>query len=410
MAPPEDQIGALTLKLDQYSESRYPVQRATTLFHLGTALLQVDQSKEALQPLAEATRLFKSSGMALEQAKAANMHGVALRTAGQTEAAVEAFLAALQQFHLGGHAVEEAATSYNLGLAYRDENALDRSRQAFTHAAQLFVAAGRFPEASAAAREQASILLKRGEIQEATDLLTPAVEMALRAGDMAGGGAAANMLGLTHLAAGQNEAACTAFHDALGAHPRSVRPAENAMVRANLALALERCGDTARARLSAEHTLANPAADLPVRIQVKELLKRLPPATGSELFDVLEDTSKPEWVSVIREELHRWAGSSTRTRNSCVAVWVQGQLQRRDMADQLAAGLLGGLLELPPTSFQLLVESIVAVVASLDDVGAPRIRATVRSAMTRFAPPQWQRLAAAFNAEASRTHQPEEWS
>ncbi len=57
-------------------------------------------------------------------------------------------------------------------------------------------------------------------------------------GNQAGMGAAANVLGLVHLAANRSQRALDAFSSALsalGAHPRSVRAGDFAMVKANLA-------------------------------------------------------------------------------------------------------------------------------------------------------------------------------
>lgn len=406
----EEQIAELSARLDTYHPQRYPVQHATAQFHLGTAMLQADRVVEALACLGTAEEIFGAVGLSLERAKAANMRGVALRTAGSRDQAVEAFTRAARAFRELAHPVEEAAASYNLGMASCGRNNPDDARRAFTHSAQLFVAAGRMPEAAAAAREHATLLLGLGEVSAAVELLAPAMEMAFRGRDMAGGGAAANALGLALLATGDIDAAVSAFRDAVGAHPRSVRPAEHAMAKANLALALEQGGDSARSRLAADQALGIRTAAEPVRAQAEEILKRLPPATGAELFDVLDDTPVDRWVSVVREELLRWADAVSRVRADAAAAWVDGHLRQPGRGAEFAQGLLGALLELPPASYEAVVRDIVMAVADRSTEDSERFRAAVRSGMARFALPQWQRVAATFNAASTELGEPAEWS
>lgn len=406
----EDQLAELAGRLDNYPPERYPVQHATTQFHLGTAMLQADLPAEALSALQVAEGMFDDAGMPLERAKAANMRGVALRGEGRSAEAIEAFSRAAVAFHELDHPKEEAAASYNLGLACCEIGDTTNARGAFTHAAQLFVTAGRMSEAAAAAREQGTLMLRLGEISEAVTVLEPAVEMAFQVRDMAGAGAAANILGLAHLAGGDHVNAVNAFRDALGAHPRSVRPAEHAMAKANLALALERSGDLARARLAAGQALGIRAAEGPVRDQAKLILERLPPPTGTELFDVLDDTESERWTAVVREEVLRWADATDAKRAAAAADWVAGQARQRGRGPQFAEALLGAILELPPASYELVIRAIVAAVATRDEGDAEQFRASVRSGMARFAIPQWQRLAGTFNAAATELGQPAEWS
>ena len=410
MPPLDEQIAELSGRLTRYPPQRYPVQHATTQFHLGTALLQADRVPEALAALSTAEQGFAKAGLALERAKAANMRAVGLRTAGRPDQAAEAFSFAVNEFSALGRGLEAAAASYNLGLACGDSGDLAGAGQAFTRAAELFSAAGRGAEAAAAAREHGTLLLTSGEVAAAVEMLEPAVELAFRSGDMAGAGATANALGLAHLAAAQATAAAASFRDALGAHPRSVRPVEHAMAKANLALALERAGDTARSRLAARQALGIGSAPAAVCSQAQQVLQRLPPATGAELFDVLEDTPPDSWVALVREEVLWWADASPTARAGAASAWVEGQLRRPGRGAQFAESLLGALLELPPAAFQVVVKSIVLAAAdrSLDDAQA--FRAGVRSGMARFALPQWQRLAAAFDAASAELGVAAQWS
>lgn len=406
----EEQLAELTGRVDQYPSERYPVQHATAQFHLGTAMLQLDRPGDALGPLTVAEEMFEVAGMRLERAKAANMRGVALRTTGHPREAAPSFGRAAAIFHTLDHPLEEAAASYNLGLTCCEVGETDDARQAFTHAAQLFLAAGRMSEAAAAAREKGTMMLTLGEIQGAVDVLTPAVEMAFGCRDMAGAGAAANVLGLAHLAAGDLADAAAAFRDALGAHPRSVRPAEHAMAKANLALALERSSDQARARLAAGQAMGIRTADSPVRAQAEAILQRLPPATGVELFEVLDDTPPDRWTAVVREEVLRWADAPETVRASAAVQWIDGQLAQHGRGPQFAEALLGAVLELPPDSYELVIRAVVAAVATRSDDEATQFRASVRSGMVRFAIPQWQRLAGTFNSLSTQLGQPAEWS
>ena len=70
---------SLVDKLARYPVDRYPVQHATTQFHLGSALLHVGDTAPALEALHVARRVFARSGMRLETGKATMMLGVGLR-------------------------------------------------------------------------------------------------------------------------------------------------------------------------------------------------------------------------------------------------------------------------------------------------------------------------------------------
>lgn len=405
----EDQLAGLRARLARYPADRYPVQRATCQFHLGTLLLQANRASEALSPLATAESGFAACGMALERAKATNMRGVAFRTAGDARRASESFERAVQDFHALDRPVEQAAAAFNLGLVCADRRDVAAARTALALAEELFAASGLTAQAAAAQREQGSLLLQTGDADAAIQVLAPAVEMASRGGDIPGAGTAANALGLAHLARGDVAAALEAFHRALSAHPRSVRPAEYAMVKSNLALAHERSGDTVRALLAAQQALGVSGAERPVRTQAQELLNRLPEASGAELFDVLDQEPPQLWQALVREEVLRWADGLVALRRDAAAAWVTGQLRREDRAYDLAETLLSTLLELPPPAYHRVVAALVEAVGRRSAEEADRFRAVVRSAMARFPIPQWQRLATTFDQVALEYGQPTAW-
>jgi len=411
--PSDDGGGADTAELEarlaRYPAGRYPAQHATAAFHLGTAQLQRGRVTEALRDLRTAHDVFGRLGMRLEQAKALTMHGVALREAGRPDLAGQSFDSSVQLFNKLAQPVEEAAASYNLGLTLRGQDAEVAAQQALAHARELFLQEGYVVQAGSAAREQGASLLNAGKPEAALPLLEEATTLAERGGDLAGLGAAANALGLAHLALDDADAAVLALSTAVGAFPRSMRPSEHAMAKANLALAYERTGNAARARLAARQALAVRSADPPVRAQAQQVLDRLRDASQLDLLVVLDGEPLERWPSIVREEALRWCDATESERLEAVRGFVDGLLSRPGDAYDIAESLLAVVLELPPEQYGRLVSAIVQVTGRLDESDGERVRAVVGSAMARFAIPQWQRLAGSLNAAADATGQPSGW-
>ncbi len=68
------------------------------------------------------------------------------------------------------------------------------------------------------------------------------------------------------------------------------------------------------------------------------------------------------------------------------------------------------MLELPPADYDALVDAVVRASAGRAPEDTERVEAVVRSAMARFAIPQWQRLAASFDAAATAAGLPARWT
>jgi tetratricopeptide (TPR) repeat protein len=407
VAQPEQE--SLADKLARYPVDRYPVQHATTQFHLGSALLQAGNTAPALEALTVAGRVFARAGMPLETGKATVMLGVGLRAAGRLEEAAETFTTAGQILAAADSPAEQAAAAYNLGLVLQDRHDLDGARAAWNRARELFLAAGYPAQAGAAARDQGASLLTSGDVPAALDLLEQAAALAERAGDDPGTAAAANVLGLAHLAAGDAVSAVAVLRRALAFVPRSVRPADHAMVKANLALAHEQVGHRSRARLAALQAAATPSAAAPVRAQAQQVLSRLPGNASSDLLSVLDAEVREQWVLTLREEVMRAADLPEVERRDVVRGFLDCLLARPETAYALAETLLSVVLELPPRTYTLLVESVVAACAGRPADEDERLHAVLGSAMARFAVPQWQRLAASLNAAAEASGQPATW-
>ncbi|MGI8535513.1 MAG: tetratricopeptide repeat protein [Mycobacteriales bacterium] len=399
----------LEARLARYPARRYPAQYAAAAFHLGTAQLQRRRVSEALSNLRAAHDVFGRLGMRLEQAKALTMHGVALREAGRSDLARQSFERAVTVFVELGQPVEEAAASYDLGLTLQDEGDGPSARQALSRARGLFLAAGYLAQAGAAAREEGASLLASGRFEAARALLQEATSLAERGGDLPGLGAAANALGLAQLASDDAPAAALTFSSAVGAYPRSLRPAEHAMAKANLALAHERAGSPARSRLAARQALAVHGVDPTVRAQAQEILDRLIEEAQLDLLVVLDAEPLEQWPSIIRDEALRWCDAATSERLVAVRGFLDGLLARPGTSYDLAESLLAVVLELPPQQYGTLVTAIVQGTGQLDATDGERVRAVVGSALARFAIPQWQRLASSLNTAAAAAGEPAGW-
>jgi len=406
--PPAEQDD-LRSRLDRYPVERYPVQHATTQFHLGSALLHAGETDPALSALTAAQRLFSTSGLRLEQAKAMMMVGVALRAAGRPQDAARALREASSTLAGLDAPTESAAAAYNLGLVLQDTGDAVGARAAWDHARELFLAAGYPGQAAAAARDCGGSLLAHGNATAALPLLEQAAALAERAGDDAGTAAAANVLGLAHLAVGDARSAVGVLRRALAFAPRTVRAEDHAMVKSNLALALAEDGQDARARLAAAQVLAVPAAAPPVRTQAREVLHRLGGPHPGDLLAVLDEEDAASWPALVREEFARAAATSTTEQDRLLRSTFDGLLARPGRSYDLAESVLQVVLELPPRPYASAVAAVVAACADRPDDEVDRLRSVLSSALARFAIPQWQRLVASLNDAATASGQPAGW-
>lgn len=398
----------LRSRLERYPADRYPAQHATAQFHLGTVLLEAQQLPEALDALGAAERLFAQIGMRLERAKAMMMQGIARRAVGDTDIAEREFASAAEIFAAVDQPSEVAAARFNLGLVRAEAGDLAAAWEAFATAYVGFRAAGHPLWAAAAAREHGIGRFNGGEPAAAIPLLEDAIELAGDA-DPNGAGAAANVLGLAQLSVGQPAAAVTSFRLALRWHPRSVRPAEHAMVKGNLALAYEATGDPARARITARHALIVEQAPDEVRTVAEGVLRRLPLEEGSDLFSVLDAEPVERWEIWVRDEVLRWSESDPPTRNREAARWLDQQVRRGAAGVEHAKVLLGVLLELPPAAYERIIAALVEAAAAADLVQSDRFQTVTRSAMARYPMPQWQRLVTSFTAAAEQAGHDQQW-
>ncbi len=378
-------IEDLEARLRRYPVERYPIQHATTQFHLGVVLTDAGRCDEAQIALAVAADAFDPVRLPAEHGKAMNALGAALRVAGRTTEAADAFVGAERAFAEAGLVAERGAALFNLGLVRRELGDVTAAIECFRDARALFEAPGR---AGAAARELGTSLFAAGDLEGAGEALMAAAELADRAGDAAGLGAAANALGLVHLAAERPAAAVESLRTALACHPRSVRPAELAMVKANLAVAYEAAGDAAHARLAARQALGLPVAAQPVREQARGVLARLGDGAG-DVLRVLDAEPAERWPGVLREELARWVEADPAERRVEAAAWIEGQLAR-DTGTDLCEQLLGTLLEMPPGAMEAVIRAL------LEAHGGVRFRSDLSLAAARFHGPQCARLEHAF--------------
>lgn len=402
-------VDELVSRLARYPAERYPAQHATAHFHLGAARLRGGEVGPSLESLGTASTIFGRLGMRLEQAKAMMLQGAALRAAGRHGDAVAVFRRAGEELHDLGRTAEEAAALFDLGLVLRDTSELTGAARSLAAARELFVAAEQPVWAAAAAREHGAVLVVGGDPAAAVLLLEQAVEV-LGGADDAGAGAAANVLGLARLALGQPEAAVEAFHGALGWHPRSVRPVDHAMAKANLALAHEAAGAPAKARLCARHAAGVREAPEQVRAVAAQVLARQGRSSVGDLFAVLDSEPVAHRGTWLRDELLLWTASDGTTRAAAAEGWVQEQVARGAEGIEHAEMLLGVLLELPPPEYEVVVGALVGAVHRSEEAVAERFRSVTRSAMARYPLPQWQRMAATFEAAARRHGGEDPWS
>lgn len=396
-------------RLSGYPVERYPVQHATVQFHLGSSLLHAGQPLAALEALSQAQQVFATAGMQLEHAKATVMVGVAHRAAGRSAEAVHALREAGTALAGLDAPAERAAAAYDLGLVLHDIGDRVGAHGAWEQARELFLAAGYPAQAAAAARDHGASLLAAGTPAQALPLLEQAAELAERSGDAVGAAGAANVLGLVHLALADAGSAVVVLRRALGFAPRTTRPDDHAMVKANLALAWEQAGVAPRARLAAGQALAVPEAAMPVRAQAREALVRLGGPRDDDLLTVLDQADPQEWVPLVREEVARVALAPPQVREALLRSVLDGLLTRSGQSYDLAEALLQVVLEQPPRSYGATVQAVVSACAGRAEEDEARLRAVLASAVARFAIPQWQRLVASLNDAAAASGLPGGW-
>jgi hypothetical protein len=391
-------IDELERRLVRYPAERYPVQHATAQFHLGVALTNAHAPQEGRQALERAVELFTQAGLATERATALNALGAALRDLGDAEGAARAFAEAAEEFAGRRLPLEEAAALFNLGLVRRDPEPLLRARALFAEGAAP-------AQTAAAARELGAVLLEVGDVDAAVPALEDALALAERAGDEAGRGAAANALGLARLAAGYTEEAIDVFRAAVAAHPRTVRPIEFAMAKANLSLAYERTGDAPRARLAARQALGVVSVPGAVTAQAEGVLARLGPV-ADDLGLVLDGAAADQLPAILREEVVRWSEAPPAQRALDAAQWVETQLARPELAEPW----LAALLELPPDPMEDVIASVLAALRAHAPADVERFRLDVVAATARFHVPQLERLRTTFERIAAELGQAQTWS
>lgn len=392
-------IRQLESSVRRYPAERYPVQHATAQFHLGSALFEVGRYDDAEAALAVAAAGFPPGELPREHGVALNALGALLRETRRPALAVEVLARAVAAFEQAGAGPEQGAATHNLGLARRDAGDLPGACAAFQDALQLFDAVGARAETAAAARELGACLLTVDEPEDAIAHLRSALELADRAGDTAGLGAAANLLGLAHLALDDAQHAVDVLLSAVAAHPRSVRPGPHAMALANLALAHEAAGQTARARLAAAQARAVGAADEPVHDQAAAVLERLGSPTG-DLLVVLADEPQEVWTALLRPEVARWLDLQTADRLAELTAVTRGIADAGERGITLAEAFINCALELPPDRLDTLVADTVAAAATLPSDTGEALRSRFSRAMIRFHVPQWMRLKAVFETHA----------
>lgn len=400
-------IAELETQLARHPAERYPVQHATDQFHLGVALTNAGRLNEAEAALATSARLF-SDKLRAEYAKAVNARGAALRLAGRFEESAQAFTDAAAGFEAAELPLEQGAALFNLGLVRRELDDHAGAKACFEQSREYLDWETAPTYAAATARELGATLLAAGELDAARPQLEEAVDLADRAGDTPGLGAATNALGLTLLAQDQPDEAIEAFRRTVAAHPRTVRMPDFAMAQANLALAYERAGEQARARLAAAQAVGAPSAAEPVRAQAAQTLERLGDEPGA-ILEVVDLESPERWSLILREELNRWVDAAPETRQAEARAWIEGHLERRKVGSDLAEAWLGVLLELPPDDMNSVIRATLRALEGVEQERAERFRSLVSRTMVRFHIPQWSRLEDSFNRIAGELGQEAAW-
>ncbi|CAN5689420.1 hypothetical protein BH24ACT26_BH24ACT26_02600 [soil metagenome] len=390
-----DPIAALQQRLIAYPTDRYPIQHATSQFHLGVLLTNAQRFEEATSALRSALEIFDPQRLPVEHAKALIALGASLRGAGRADEASLSFRRAAGLFRAEGLVLEEGAAWFNLGLVHADSGERERAVEHFSRARELLDESRVPAQAAAAARELGATLVAIARPLEAQPVLAEAVALAERVGDLGGLGAAANALGLARLAAGDARAAIEAFETATAANPRRVRPEGFAIARCNLALAYRRQEQAARARLAARQALAVPGAPAAVVRQASSILADLG-GRGGDLIEVLDDEPVERWLRIVGQELVRWTDIDASERRAEASSWIDGQLARPPAAAELSEALLGALLELPPDDMSAVIRGVLEALADKPRSARERFVSITSGTMARFPIPQWTRLRESF--------------
>ena len=391
-----DVLSELEDRLRRYPEERYPIQHATAQFHRGIELTNRGRLDEAADALGRAERIFDPGRLPVEHAKTLNALGAVLRLRGQAEEAAALFERAAAALMEAGQPLDAGAARFNLGLARRDAGDEEAAIAALEQARDLLDPERVPAQAAAAARELGAILLAAGDPERALPSLEGAVRLAEQSSDRAGLGAAANALGLARLATGDPVGAIDDFRSAVVAHPRTIRPAEHAMAKANLALAHEAAGDERRARIAAAQARTVAGAPDPVARQAEAVLDRLGRPRG-DLMSLLDAEPPERWPGLVRDELLRLLDEPPAERDAELGAWVGAEVARLQNGVEIVEAWLATLLELPPPDMETLVRGIVGATGRLDPEAAERVRADVGAATARFHMPQLLRLEDAFD-------------
>ena len=395
-------------RIRRHPADRFPIQHATAQFHLGLALMETNRFDDAERALAGSARLFADAGLGTERAKAENALGSLLRVRGRLDDAERAFARAITGFEAAGMHLELGAARFNRGLVQRERGDLDGALRSFEQAAELLGRDSAPAQAAAASRELGTTLMLADDPEAAARVLDRSLELARAIDDPEAVGGAANALGLAHLRTGHPEQAVEAFETALTAHPRSVRAERYAMTKANLALALERAGEPAHARLSANQALSVTSAPDAVRTEASGVLERLGPGHG-DLVRVLERESRERWPTVLRDEVESWIGREPDQRRRAASDWISAAVEHRTAPD-LAEAWLAALLELPPAQMDVVVEATMDALADGPAGKRDEFRALTARAMLAFHEPQALRLQRVFESIAAARGGPTGWS
>lgn len=408
----DDVVAELRDRLRRHPAHTQPLQHATAQFHLGGVMLAEGAVDDAEAAFAEAVALFGARGARAEQAKALNGLGATLRTAGRPALAARAFEHAAAGLAEAGLPLDEGAARCNLGVVLREDGRAEDGAAELRRAVDLLDPAEVPAQAAAAARELGITLLGLGALEPAEAVLLDAVALADRILDEPARAAATNALGLVRLSTGRPQEAVEAFAATAAASPRGVRPEAFAMAKANLALACERSGAPAPARLAARQALASPAADEPVRAQAAGILERLGSDDADDLRVVLEEERTDEGrARIVREELLRAADvAGEADLVADMRPWLRAHTESEELEPVAVAELwLGGLLELPPDALERLARAAVSASMDLDDDARETFRSAVGRAMARFHVPQMMRLQDVFATAAADVGDPSSW-
>jgi tetratricopeptide (TPR) repeat protein len=398
----DERLAELRQLLARHRADRYPVEHATLQFHLGATLLELDQPDRAVAPLQVSAELFENRGRGVERAKALNLLGAALLHLGETTKATGALERAAELFETHGQPLEQGAARFNLGLVHRRLQQPAVAVGCFAEALERFGHAEVGHQASAAARELGACRLELGEAAAAAESLERALELAEATGERRHVGAAANLLGLARLATEETGAAVAAFRLATSAYPRAIDPPSHAMATANLALAHERCGDLARARLAAWRSANVPGAAAPVAAQARAVLRRLGDHEG-DLVAVLDPEPVERWPAELTPNLASLLDVGPGEREDMLGAWIDGQVDEQRDGTALATAMLTVLVELPPEQMELLVGGLLTALRHRPETVASRFWTQTKRAMARFHVPQWRRLEAVFDRLASES-------